>query len=43
MRNCEIIEKEIAELEARQIDYGTAEKLAWLYIVWDHIKQPKNY
>ncbi len=43
MRNCEIIEKEIAELEARQIDYGTAEKLAWLYIVRDHIKQPKNY
>ena len=41
MRNCEIIEKEIAELEARQIDYNTAEKLAWLYIVRDHIKQPK--
>ena len=43
MKNCEIIEKEIAELEARQIDYSTAEKLAWLYIVRDHIKQHKNY
>ena len=42
MRNCEIIEQEIAELEAKQIDYGTAEKLAWLYIVRDHIKQPKT-
>ena len=41
MRNCEIIEQEIAELEAKQIDYGTAEKLAWLYIVRDHIKAPK--
>ena len=43
MKNCEIIEKEIAELEARQIDYSVAQKLAWLYIVRDHIKQPKNY
>ena len=42
MKNCEIIEKEIQELEARQIDYSTAEKLAWLYIVRDHIKQPKG-
>lgn len=42
MRNCEIIEQEIAELEAKQIDYGTAEKLAWLYIVRDHIKAPKT-
>ena len=41
MKNCEIIEKEIQELEARQIDYNTAEKLAWLYIVRDHIKQSK--
>ena len=43
MKNCEIIEREIAELEARQIDYSVAQKLAWLYIVRDHIKQPKNY
>lgn len=43
MRNCEIIEQEIAELEAKQIDYGTAEKLAWLYIVRDHIKSPKTH
>lgn len=43
MKNCEIIEKEIAELEARQIDYNVAEKLAWLYIVRDHIKQHKPH
>lgn len=42
MKNCEIIEHEIAELEGRQIDYSTAEKLAWLYIVRDHIKRPKG-
>ena len=42
MTNCEIIEQEISELEKKQIDYGTAEKLAWLYIVRDHIKTPKT-
>ena len=42
MTNCEIIEQEIAELEAKQIDYSTAEKLAWLYIVRDHIKHAKT-
>lgn len=42
MTNCEIIEQEIAELESKQIDYGTAEKLAWLYIVRDHIKHAKT-
>ena len=42
MTNCEIIEQEIAELESKKIDYGTAEKLAWLYIVRDHIKHAKT-
>lgn len=42
MTNCEIIEQEISELEKKQIDYGTAEKLAWLYIVRDHIKHAKT-
>lgn len=37
MSNIEIIAQEIAELENRQIDYSTAEKLAWLYIVRDHL------
>ena len=43
MTNCEIIEQEISELEKKQIDYSTAEKLAWLYIVRDHIKSPKAH
>ena len=42
MTNSEIIEQEIAELECKQIDYATAQKLAWLYIVRDHIKSPKE-
>lgn len=42
MTNSEIIEQEIAELECKQIDYSTAQKLAWLYIVRDHIKSPKE-
>ena len=42
MTNSEIIEQEIAELECKQIDYATAQKLAWLYIVRDHIKTPKE-
>ena len=38
MSNYDIIEQEIKALESRSIDYSTAEKLAWLYIVRDHLK-----
>ena len=37
MNNAEIIEREISELEQQPINYGNAEKLAYLYIVRDHL------
>lgn len=37
VNNEEIIEQEIAELEGQKLDYATAQKLSWLYIVRDHM------
>ena len=37
MTNADIIEAEIKDLEQREINYNNAEKLAWLYIVRDHL------
>ncbi len=39
MTNIEIINEEISELERSAINYQVAEKLAWLYIVRDHMPQ----
>lgn len=38
MNNEEVIANEIQELEKQPINYSNAEKLAYLYIVQDHIK-----
>lgn len=44
MIDLETIEREISELEARQPSYKLCERLSWLYIVRDHIKDayPKD-
>lgn len=39
MNNDEIIANEIAELEKLPINYSNAEKLAYLYIVQDHLSK----
>ena len=38
MSNEEVIANEIQELESQPINYSNAQKLAYLYIVQDHIK-----
>lgn len=38
MIDLETIEREISELEARQPSYKSCERLAWLYIVRDHVR-----
>ena len=42
MVNLDIINGEIASLEQKEITYVIAEKLAWLYIVRDHIQMGSN-
>lgn len=37
MINLETIEREISELEAREVSYRLCERLSWLYIVRDHL------
>ena len=39
MLNADIIEREIIDLEKRDTTYATCERLAWLYIVHDHLTQ----
>lgn len=36
----ETIEEEILNLEKRDTSYAVCERLAWLYIVRDHLKKP---
>jgi len=38
MISLDTIEKEISELETRDTSYATVERLAWLYICRDHLK-----
>ena len=38
MISLEVIEREISELEARDTSYKACERLAWLYVVRDHLK-----
>jgi hypothetical protein len=40
MISLEIIEREISELEAREASYKVCERLAWLYVVRDHLLPP---
>lgn len=40
MISLEIIEREISELEAREASYKVCERLAWLYVVRDHMLPP---
>ena len=37
MISLETIEREISELEAREVSYRLCERLSWLYIVRDHL------
>lgn len=37
MISLETVEREISELEARETSYKVCERLAWLYIVRDHL------
>ena len=39
MIDLETIEREISELEARQPSYKACERLSWLYIVRDHLRE----
>lgn len=39
MIDLETIEREISELEARQASYKLCERLSWLYIVRDHLRE----
>ena len=39
MVSLETIEREISELETRETTYATCERLAWLYIVRDHLHE----
>lgn len=38
MIDLETLEREISEIEARQPSYKSCERLAWLYIVRDHVR-----
>lgn len=40
MVSIETIEGEILDLEKRDTSYAVCERLAWLYIVRDHLKKP---
>lgn len=40
MVSIETIEEEILDLEKRDTSYAVCERLAWLYIVRDHLKKP---
>ena len=40
MVSIETIEEEILNLEKRDTSYAVCERLAWLYIVRDHLKKP---
>lgn len=43
MVSLETIEREISELEAaRDTSYRLCERLAWLYIVRDHLRPPRD-
>lgn len=42
MISLETIEREIDELEARETSYHLCERLAWLYIVRDHLRPQKD-
>lgn len=37
MTNLELVEEEISTLERKEMTYPIAEKLAWLYVVRDHM------
>lgn len=39
MVSIETIEEEILDLEKRDTSYAVCERLAWLYIVRDHLKK----
>lgn len=41
MISLETIDNEIMELEKRDTTFAVAERLAWLYIVRDHIQTPQ--
>lgn len=40
MLNKDVIDKEILELEKHDTTYATCERLAWLYIIRDHMQEP---
>lgn len=42
MTNLDIVNEEISELERSKINYQVAEKLAWLYIIRDHLTEPTD-
>ena len=42
MVNVETIEQEILELEKKDASYAVVERLAWLYIVRDHLLPPAS-
>lgn len=42
MISLETIEREIDELESRETTYHLCERLAWLYIVRDHLRPTKG-
>lgn len=42
MINIELIEQEIIELEKRDTSFATVERLAWLYVVKDHLNAPEG-
>ena len=42
MLNLETINKEILDLEHRDTTYATCERLAWLYIVKDHLQHEEQ-
>lgn len=39
MLDCELILDEIEEMESKETSYETIQKLAWLYIVKDHLDE----
>lgn len=42
MISLETVEREIDELESRETTYHLCERLAWLYIVRDHLRPTKG-
>ena len=42
MISLETIEREISELETRDTSYKLCERLAWLYVVRDHMTQDRK-